>query len=67
MKRMVALILLSFNLSLLTHAETAKTLPIIEQPTQVMNFYQHKIVGVQITVLFDGTNFMSLTLVKDIL
>ena len=36
-------------------AETTKTLPIIEQQTQVAGFYQHQVGNTQITALLDGT------------
>ncbi|OFW44812.1 MAG: hydrolase [Acinetobacter sp. GWC1_38_13] len=66
MKKMLALALLSSYFPLLTHAETSKTLPIIEQQKQVAGFYQHQVGDVQITALLDGTNFMSPNLFKDI-
>lgn len=47
-------------------AETTKTLPIIEQQTQVAGFYQHQVGNTQITALLDGTNFMSPKLFQNI-
>ncbi len=52
-----ASLLISFPL--LTQAETAQILPIIEQQKQVSGFYQYQAGDVQITALLDGTNFMS--------
>ena len=68
MKRTVLLLSVSFlsSLSLLTHAETSKTLPVIEQQKQVDGYYQYQAGDVQITALLDGTNFMSPSLFKDI-
>ncbi|USA47267.1 MBL fold metallo-hydrolase [Acinetobacter sp. C26M] len=66
MKKMLALALLSSYFPPLTHAETSKTLPIIEQQKQVTGYYQHQVGDVQITALLDGTNFMSPSLFKDI-
>ncbi|WP_336937652.1 MBL fold metallo-hydrolase [Acinetobacter modestus] len=66
MKRIVALALLSSYFPLLSHAETSKTLPIIEQQKQVAGYYQYHAGDVQITALLDGTNFMSPSLFKDI-
>jgi hypothetical protein len=51
---------------LLSHAETSKTLPVIEQQKQVAGYYQYQAGDVQITALLDGTNFMSPNLFKDI-
>jgi len=68
MKRTVLLLSVSFlsSLSLLTHAETSKTLPVIEQQKQVVGYYQYQAGDIQITALLDGTNFMSPSLFKDI-
>ncbi|ENW02436.1 MBL fold metallo-hydrolase [Acinetobacter beijerinckii] len=68
MKRTVLLLSVSFlsSLSLLTHAETSKTLPVIEQQKQVAGYYQYQAGDIQITALLDGTNFMSPSLFKDI-
>ncbi|MGB5887003.1 MAG: MBL fold metallo-hydrolase [Acinetobacter venetianus] len=66
MKKIVALALLSSYFPSLTHAETSKTLPIIEQQNQVAGYYQYQAGDVQITALLDGTNFMSPNLFKDI-
>ncbi|MDH1691381.1 MBL fold metallo-hydrolase [Acinetobacter junii] len=68
MKRTVLLLSVSFlsSLSLLTHAETSKTLPVIEQQKQVDGYYQYQAGDIQITALLDGTNFMSPSLFKDI-
>lgn len=63
---MLVLALLSSYFPLLTHAETSKTLPIIEQQKQVAGYYQYQADDVQITALLDGTNFMSPNLFKDI-
>lgn len=43
MKKMLALALLNSYFPLLSHAETNKTLPIIEQQKQVESFYQHQV------------------------
>ncbi|ESK56197.1 hypothetical protein F990_01195 [Acinetobacter tjernbergiae DSM 14971 = CIP 107465] len=61
---MLALALLSSYFPLLTHAETSKTLPVIEQQKQVAGYYQHQAGDVQITALLDGTSFMPPTFLK---
>lgn len=68
MKKTALLLSVSFlsSFSLLSHAETSKTLPITEQQKQVSGYYQHKVGDVQIIALLDGTNFMSPSLFKDI-
>ncbi|WP_111859917.1 MBL fold metallo-hydrolase [Acinetobacter sp. CFCC 10889] len=68
MKKSILAITASIALfsSFSTVAETTKTLPIIEQQTQVAGYYQHQVGNAQITALLDGTNFMSPTLFKDI-
>ncbi|WP_088459358.1 MBL fold metallo-hydrolase [Acinetobacter soli] len=68
MKKTALLLSISFLsiFPLLSHAETSKTLPIIEQQKQVAGYYQYQAGNVQITALLDGTNFMSPTLFKDI-
>ncbi|HJP46443.1 MBL fold metallo-hydrolase [Acinetobacter venetianus] len=68
MKKTALLLSISFlsSFPLLSHAETSKTLPIIEQQKQVAGYYQHQVGDVQITALLDGTNFMSPSLFKDI-
>lgn len=68
MKKTALLLSISFlsSFPLLTHAETSKTLPVIEQQKQVAGYYQYQAGNVQITALLDGTNFMSPTLFKDI-
>ena len=68
MKKTAQLLSASFlsSFPLPTHAETSKTLPVIEQQKQVAGFYQHQVGDVQITALLDGTNFMSPSLFKDI-
>ncbi|AWL28237.1 MBL fold metallo-hydrolase [Acinetobacter defluvii] len=68
MKKSILAITVSITLfsSFSTVAETTKTLPIIEQQSQVAGYYQHQVGNTQITALLDGTNFMSPTLFKDI-
>ena len=67
MKKLIALSTALFCFPpLFTHAETTKTLPIIEQQAQVAGYYQHQVGNTQITALLDGTNFMSPSLFKDI-
>jgi glyoxylase-like metal-dependent hydrolase (beta-lactamase superfamily II) len=68
MKKTALFISISFlsSFPLLSHAETSKTLTIIEQQKQVAGYYQYKADNVQITALLDGTNFMSPNLFKDI-
>ena len=68
MKKTALLLSISFlsSIPLLSHAETSKTLPIIEQQKQVAGYYQYQAGDVQITALLDGTNFMSPNLFKDI-
>ena len=68
MKKTALLLSVSFlsSFPLLSHAETSKILPIIEQQKQVAGYYQHQVGDVQITALLDGTNFMSPSLFKDI-
>lgn len=68
MKKTALLLSASFlsSLPFLIHAETSKTLPVIEQQKQVAGYYQHQVGDVQITALLDGTNFMSPNLFKDI-
>jgi len=68
MNKTALLLSVSFlsSLPLLTHAETSKSLPVIEQQEQVAGYYQYQAGDVQITALLDGTNFMSPSLFKDI-
>ncbi|WP_368571304.1 MBL fold metallo-hydrolase [Acinetobacter haemolyticus] len=68
MKKIALLLSVPFlsSFPLLSHAETSKTLPIIEQQKQVAGYYQYQAGDVQITALLDGTNFMSPSLFKDI-
>lgn len=65
MKKILTLAVCAY-LPLLTHAETTKTSPAIEQQKQAAGFYQYQSGDTQITALLDGTNFMSPTLFKDI-
>ncbi|WP_374666690.1 MBL fold metallo-hydrolase [Acinetobacter sp.] len=51
---------------MLSNAQAAKTLPMIEQQPQVAGFYQHQAGKTQITALLDGTNYMSPALFKGI-
>ena len=56
-----------FNLTLSTAAITTQaTESTIPQQNQVAGYYQYQEGDVQITALLDGTNFMSLSLFKDI-
>ncbi|ERS02445.1 hydrolase [Acinetobacter sp. COS3] len=68
MKKIALLLSVPFlsSFPLLSHAETSKTLPIIEQQKQVAGYYQYQVGDVKITALLDGTNFMSPSLFKDI-
>lgn len=68
MKKTTLLLSISFlsSFPLVSHAETSKTLPVIEQQKQVAGYYQYQAGDVKITALLDGTNFMPPSLFKDI-